>query len=115
MVEAAKSTADIYRELGPLAYLIVIGSMTFVYLVWRIVQAQDKIVDTQAAIAAKMSEHDARGCLIQQNQELMHGTCRDHGDKIDSLHSGMIEFKSEVTEELSELKSEVKVLKERVG
>lgn len=114
MQDVAKTSAEIYKELGPLAFLIVIGALAFIYLVWRIVQAQDKIVDAQAAIAKSMAEHDARGGLIQQNQEIMHGTCKEHGEKIEYLHKGMIEFKGEVTEELSELKTEVKVLKEKV-
>ena len=115
MADAAKTTTEIYRELGPLAFLIVIGALAFCYMVWRIVQAQDKIAETQAQMATKMAEHDARGGLIQQNQEIMHSTCRDHGNKIELLHQGMLEFKEEVTEEMSGLQTDVKLLKEKVG
>lgn len=115
MGDAAKIAGDIYRELGALAFLIVVGALAFIYLVWRIVKAQDNISITQAAILAHMASHDARGSLIQQNQDMMHTTCRDHGTKIDYLHKGMIDFKAEVTGEIGELQTEVKVLKERVG
>ena len=115
MADAAKTSAEIYRDLGPLAFLIVVGCLAFCYMVWRIVQAQDKIAETQAAMLLKMLEQDGRSGLIQQNQEHMHATCRDHGEKIEYLHKGIVDFKEEVTEEIAGLQTDVKLLKEKVG
>ena len=115
MGDAAKIAGDIYRELGALAFLIVVGALAFIYLVWRIVKAQDNISVTQAAILAHMAAHDARGGLIQQNQDQMHSTCKDHGQKLDYLHKGMVDFKVEVKEEITQLQTDVKVLQERVS
>ena len=97
MPEIAKTAAELYKELGALAFLIVMGALAFVYLVWRIVLAQDKITATQDRMLEKLSKHDQRA-------EDMHDTCKAHGGQIDAL-----------TRDVGELKTDVAELKGRVS
>ena len=46
MPETMTIAANLYRDLGALAFLIVVGALSFAYLVMRIVKAQDKISAT---------------------------------------------------------------------
>ena len=104
MAETAKTAAELYHQLGALAFLIVVGALAFGYLVLRIVKTQDKISDRIDRMDARQSQHDQRAID-------MHGTCKDHGVQIDALGKGLADVKSE----LGGLSTEVKVLKERVG
>ena len=97
MSDAAQLAAGIYRELGAFAFLLIVGALAFAYLVWRIVQAQDKLADSQNRMLEKFSSHDQRSLD-------MHETCQEHGRKMDALRS-----------DVKDLQTDVTVLKERVG
>ena len=97
MPEIAKTAAEIYRELGALAFMILAGCLAFAWMVWRIVKAQDRITATQDRMLEKLSKHDQRA-------EDMHGTCKEHGSQIDSL-----------TRDVGELKTDIAELKGRVS
>ena len=112
-MEAAKTAASIYRQFGALDFLILCMCLALGYLIYRIVKAQDKLAEKMANLVDSQQQHDARGGLIQQNQQMMHETCKDHGERISYLHKGMIEFKEDVTERLSDVEKEVAVLKGR--
>ena len=104
MGDAAKTAAELYHQLGALAFLIVVGALAFGYLVLRIVKTQDKISDRIDRMDARQSTHDQRA-------QDMHSTCKDHGTQIDALGRGL----EGVRADLGGLTTEVKVLKERVG
>ena len=114
-MEAAKTAADVYRQFGALDFLILCMCLALGYLIYRIVKAQDALAEKMAKMADSQQQHDARGGLIQQNQQMMHETCKDHGERITDMHKGMIEFKGEMTERLNNVEKEVAILKERVS
>ena len=91
MLEATNAATSIFKELGALAFLIVVGALAFVYLVWRIVLAQDRITATQDKMLEKLSSHDQRA-------EDMHVTCKEHGTQIDALTRDVGELKTDVAE-----------------
>ena len=97
MNDAAQLAAGIYKELGAFAFLLIVGALAFAYLVWRIVQAQDKLADSQNRMLEKFSSHDQRSAD-------MYGTCQEHSRKMDDLRC-----------DVKDLKTDVTVLKERVG
>lgn len=97
MTESITALITLFRELGALAFLIVVGALAFVYLVWRIVLAQDRITATQDKMLEKLSSHDQRA-------EDMHSTCKTHGSAINAL-----------TRDVGELKTDVAELKGRVS
>lgn len=104
MAETAKTAAELYHQLGALAFLIVCGALAFLFLVWRIVKTQDAISDRFARMDARQATHDQRA-------QDMHATCKDHGAQLHDLREGL----GEVKDGLGALSTEVKVLKERVG
>lgn len=89
MGEAAKSAASIYSELGPLAFLLVVGALAFAYLVWRIVIAQDKISDTLDRVNGVLSSHDQRASD-------MHATCREHSTQLDKISETLGEHTAKI-------------------
>ena len=97
MPEVVKTAAEIYRELGALAFMILAGCIAFAWMVWRIVKAQDRITATQDKMLEKLSSHDQRA-------EDMHSTCKTHGSAINAL-----------TRDVGELKTDVAELKGRVS
>ena len=104
MTETVKTAAEVYHNLGALAFLIVCGALAFAYLVLRIVKTQDKISATLDKVNERQSQHDQRAVD-------MHATCQDHGIQLHDLRDGL----GEVRDGLAGLSTEVKVLKERVG
>lgn len=112
-METAKLAADTYRQFGALDFLILCMCLALGYLIYRIVKAQDALADKMARLVDSQQQHDARGGLIQQNQQMMHETCKDHGERISGMHKGMIEFKEDVTKRLSEVEREIAILKGR--
>ena len=108
MPETINVAANLYRDLGALAFLIIAGALSFAYLVWRIVKAQDKISATLDRVNERQSMHDQRSVD-------MHLTCIEHGKQLGELRTEVAGFKTEMKGELGGLSKEVAVLKERVG
>ena len=78
----------------------------FGWMLWKISPALESIARIQQTIAisqeatavslkqaadaitsafSQLAEHDRRAALIEQNQEMMHDTCRDHGEQIGTI------------------------------
>lgn len=98
------TAATVMQELGLLAFLILVGALSFGYLVWRIVKAQDKISATLDKVNERQFQHDQRA-------QDMHSTCKEHGGDIRSLKDEVNGVKTAV----SGLTTEMMVLKEKVG
>ena len=107
-METAKTAAEIYRHFGAFDFLILCMCLALGFLVY-------KIAKTNESAAEKLNELGNVFATHHQNALDMHGTCRRHGDQISDLHKGMVEFKGEVTSELSDLSKEVAILKESVS
>ena len=112
-METAKVAADVYRQFGALDFLILCMCLALGYLIYRIVKAQDALAEKMAKLVDSQQQHDARGGLIQQNQQMMHETCKDHGERITQMHQGMNDFKEDVTDRLNKVEKEIAVLKGR--
>ena len=108
MPETMTIAANLYRDLGALAFLIVVGALSFAYLVLRLVKAQENISATLDRVNERQSTHDQRSLD-------MHLTCIEHGKQIGELRTEVVGFKTEMKGELGGLSKEVAVLKERVG
>lgn len=89
MTESAKTAATIYQELGPFAFLLICGSLTFGWLVYRIVMTQDRISDTLDSLNQRITGHDQRASD-------MHITCREHGKQLDKIHETLSEHTTQI-------------------
>ena len=96
MPELVRTSAQIYNEIGPVAFLIICGALTFGWLVWRIVVAQDKISNTLDKVNGILSSHDQRAAD-------MYATCREHGTQL-----------AKINDTLGEHTAQIKVLQEVV-
>lgn len=88
--------ATVFEQHGLNTFLVVCGAVMIFYFIYKIVDNQGTITETQEKILHVIYGHDER-------QKNMQTTCLSHGEKIESL-----------TIEVNNLKQQTAILNERV-